>query len=437
MSDQPPNLPPDDEENPIVEFTIIELEKVLETATEPYYCVDPIREPRSKRKLIDPCSELTSSIVKTMYEGWGVDRNKLVRVTKHLEAIEDFLDPNKKTVNQYVNQIQRLLMKIFGTDKKTYSGEVQGLATVAVEILDNIFGHDKIGEVTIGPSDLRTVNTYYDHLANTAILWLATFAHLNKKRSEEAGAMEVWRSKNKEEVRKITDPRGRKAAPPLFYDYYGRENCPSELEPMKKGDMGLVISGFFGALLHDVVFLKEPKILISIKGHIDELLKQHPDGSNALLKQKLAILHDERPLVRNIIKNHHEYIDGSGYPTGRTEKDLHLFVQIVTMCDMYDEYNTQFIRGKIIRVMSQGAGKIFAGDVLRSFFSILRPYDVGESLDVFEGKSREPVFRAEIVDSQQHFRPKIRIGNIFHDSPNIKSGDVLDLSKEENVIYFL
>ncbi|MFA6451559.1 MAG: HD domain-containing phosphohydrolase [bacterium] len=436
MSEQPPNMPPD-EENPIVEFTIVELEKVLETATEPYYCVDPIREPRSKRKLIDPCSELTSSIVKTMYEGWGVDKNKLVRVTKHLEAIEDFLDPTKKTVNQYVNQIHRLMVKIFGTEKSTYSGEVQGLATVAVEMLDNIFGYDKVGSFSVGPSDLRTVNTYYDHLVNTSVLWLAAFAHLNRKRSEEAGAMEVWRSKNKEEVRKITDPRGRKPAPPLYYDYYGRDRCPSDLEPMKKGDMGLVVSGFFGALMHDVVFLKEPKILISIKGHIDDVLKQHVDGSNSLLKQKLAILHEERPLLRNIIKNHHEYIDGSGYPGGKTEKDLHLFVQIVSMCDMYDEYCTQFMRGKIIRLMSQGAGRIFAGDILRSFFAILRPYDIGERLDVYEGKGREPVFRAEILDSQQHFRPKIRIVETLQGGGSLKSGDELDLSLEENVVYFL
>jgi hypothetical protein len=304
-------------------------------------------------------------------------------------------------------------------------------------MLDNIFGHDKALSLSIGPSDLRTVNTYYDHLVNTAVLWLATFAHLNRKRSEEPGAMEVWRSKNKEEARKITDPRGRKAAPPLYYDYYGRDRCPSDLEPMKKNDLGLVVSGFFGALLHDVVFLKEPSILISIKGRIDDKLKQHPDGTNALLKQKLPILHEERPLLRNIIKNHHEYIDGSGYPGGKTEKDLHLFVQIASVCDMYDEYSTQFVRGKILHLMSQGAGRIFSGDILRSFFEILRPYDIGEVLDVFEGKGKDPVFKAEVLDSEQHFRPKIKIVEFLQNSPDLKTGAELDLSLEENIVYFI
>jgi hypothetical protein len=436
MSDQPPSIPPDDE-NPVVEYTLIELEKILENATEPWYCVDPIREPRTKRKLIDPSSELTSSIVKTMYDGWGVDRNKLVRVTKHLEAIEQYLDPTKKTINLYANQLHRLLLKIFGADKKTYAGEIQGIASVAVEMLDNIFGYDKVGSFTVGPSDLRTVNTYYDHLVNTTILWLAAFSYLNRKRSEEAGAIEVWRSKNKDEVRKISDPRGRRPSPPLYYDYYGRDHCPSELEPMKKGDLGLVVSGFFAALLHDVVFLSEPHILLSIKGQIDEKLKQHPDGSNNILKQKLAILHEERPLLRNIVKNHHEYIDGSGYPNGKSEKDIHLFAQILSVCDMYDEYTTRFIRGKVIHLISQGVGRIFAGDIVRNFFSVLRPYDTGEVLDVYEGKGREPVIRAEVLSSEHNFRPKVRIVETLQDRPEFKSGAELDLSFEQNIVYFM
>lgn len=436
MSEQPPNKPPD-EVNPIEEYTLTELEKVLETATEPYYCVDAIREPRSKRKLIDPCSELTPTIVKTMYTGWGVSRDRIVRVTKHLEAIEDFLDPTKKTVGQYVNQIHRFLVKIFGTDKTVYSGEISSLAATAVEMLDGIFGYDRVGEFCVRAGDLRTITSYYDHLVNTAVLWLATFAHLNRKRSEETGAMEVWRSKNKEETRKITDPRGRRPAPPLYYDYYGREHCPAELEPMKKGDLGLVVSGFFGALLHDIAFLKEPKILISIKGHIDDKLKEHVDASNRVIKQKLNILYDERPLLRNVIKNHHEYIDGSGYPSGKTEKDLHLFVQLLSICDMYEEYSTQFVRGKVIRLMSQSAGRLFAGDLLRSFFSILRPYEPGETLDVYEGKVKEPVFRAEILESDHHFRPKIRIVELLQPRPDINTGETLDLALEANVAYFL
>lgn len=436
MSEQPPNIPPDDE-NPVVEYTLIELEKVLENATEPWYCVDPIREPHTKRKLIDPCSELTSSIVKTMYEGWGVDKNKLVRVTKHLEAIEMYLDPNKKTISLYANQLHRLLTKIFGTEKNTYTGEIQGIASIAVEMLDNILSYDKIEQFSIGPSDLRTVNTYYDHLVNTSILWLVIFSYLNRKRSLESGSMEVWRSKNKEEVRRITDPRGRKPVPPLYYDYYGRDHCPSELEPMKRGDLGLVVSGFFGALLHDAAFIKEPKILISIKGQIDEKLKQHPDATNNLLKMKLPILHEERPLLRNIIKNHHEYADGSGYPSGKTEKDIHLFAQILSICDMYDEYTYKFIRGKVVHLISQGTGKMFAEELVKVFLNVIKPYDTGEIVDVYEGKSKEPVMRAEITDIENRIRPKMKIIELFGERPDLSKGAEIDLSAGKNIAFFI
>lgn len=437
MSDKPPVKPPETEESPIEEYALTDLEGMLEKATEPYYCVDAIREPRTKRKLVDPRAVLTPTITRNLYESWGVNRDKVVRVTRHLDEVDKYYDIASKTIPHYASQFQRYLANIFTVKKPNYKAEVQGLAAAAAEMLNGIFGWDKIQDITVGPSDLRSVSSYYDHLVNTAIYWLAAFSHYNRKRAGEAGAMESWRSKNKDEMRKITDPRGRKPKLTVYYDYYGWDRAPEDIQIAKKGDLSLVLSGFFAALFHDVCFLNEPKIIISIKGKIDEKLKQHPDGSNKVIKEKLSILYDERPLARNIIKNHHEYIDGSGYPRGKKDKDLHVFIQILSICDMYDEYAARYIRGKVIRLMSRGAGREFDGEALRAFFSILRPYEEGEILDVYEGNIKEPLMRAEALASENHFRPKIRVTEKLTGAAKFSPGDEIDLASDENVIFFI
>jgi hypothetical protein len=437
MSEQPPVKPPDTEESPIEEYAMVDLELILESAKEPYYLVDAIKDPHTKRKLIDPRAVLTPNFIRIAYENWGVSRDKVIRVTRDLDAIDQFYDVGSKTVAHYAAQIHRYLVNIFTVKKPSHKAEVQGLAASAAEMLNGIFGWDKIETMNIGPADLRPVTSYYDHLTNTAIYWLAAFSRLNRRRASETGAIESWRSKSKDEMRKISDPLSRKTNLIVYYDYYGFDRAPSDLEQYKKGDLGLVLSGFFGALFHDLAFLNEQRVLISIKGKIDEKLKQHPDESNRILKDRLLILSDERPLTRNIIKHHHEYVDGSGYPLGKKEKDLHLFTQILSIVDMYDEYATRYVRGKIIRLMSRCAGREFEGDALRAFLGILRPYETGENLDVYEGNIKEPIMRAEVLDSQNFFHPKIQVIEKLATHIEIKAGDIIDLSADENVIYYI
>ncbi|HOO56446.1 MAG TPA: HD domain-containing phosphohydrolase [bacterium] len=424
-------------DSPVEEYAIADLEKMLESATEQYYCVDSIRHDRTKRKLIDPRTVLTPKVVRNLYEFWDVNRDRVIRVTRDLDSVDEFIDVGTKTISHYANQLHRYLANIFTVEKKSYKAEVQGLATTAAEMLEGVLGYDRIIETSIGPADLRPITTYYDHLVNTAIYWLAAFSFMNRARSNEVGSVEVWRSKNKAEMSKITDPRGRKPELSLYYDYYGWQHSAAEVQANKKSDLSLVISGFFGALFHDTAFIDEPDVIISLKGHIDDRLREHMDVSNKMLKERLPILADERPITRNIIKNHHEYIDGSGYPNGKKEKDLHLFSQIISVCDMYDEYATKFVRGKVIRLMAQGAGRNFTGEVLRSFFKILRPYEPGEVLNVYEGKKKEPVMSAEVLESENRFRPRITIQDVYAPENGVEAGATLDLKDDENVIYFI
>ena len=41
-------------------------------------------------------------------------------------------------------------------------------------------------------------------------------------------------------------------------------------------------------------------------------------------------------MVRDLVSDHHERLDGRGYPRGLTEEELPLHTRILTVCDVYD-----------------------------------------------------------------------------------------------------
>ncbi len=45
--------------------------------------------------------------------------------------------------------------------------------------------------------------------------------------------------------------------------------------------------------------------------------------------------------VKEIAANHHEYLDGSGYPNGLTAPDLNLLTRILTVCDIFDSLTAE------------------------------------------------------------------------------------------------
>ena len=90
-----------------------------------------------------------------------------------------------------------------------------------------------------------------------------------------------------------------------------------------------------GAILHDIGKLGVPEeILKKPQSLTDEeysIIKNHPlEGYNALKKNDLSA--DARMVVRD----HHERCDGSGYPFGKEEKDIHKLARIVSIADIYD-----------------------------------------------------------------------------------------------------
>lgn len=91
-----------------------------------------------------------------------------------------------------------------------------------------------------------------------------------------------------------------------------------------------------GALLHDIGKILLDKQILNKEGKLDpqelEHIKLHPTLGYEVLKKSVSLTE----LSRVIALYHHERMDGSGYPTGINAGDLHEFVRIVSVADVYD-----------------------------------------------------------------------------------------------------
>ena len=91
-----------------------------------------------------------------------------------------------------------------------------------------------------------------------------------------------------------------------------------------------------GAFLHDLGMVRVPPGIVGKPGPLtpDEwaIMHQHP-------KWGVEILSDDirgQSTVRTIIYQHHERLDGSGYPLKIGKADIHLMARIVGLVDKYD-----------------------------------------------------------------------------------------------------
>ena len=91
-----------------------------------------------------------------------------------------------------------------------------------------------------------------------------------------------------------------------------------------------------GGLLHDMGKLSVPSAILTKPGPLDEdefaEIRRHPAAGVRLLDE----LGGFGAGVRRLVHDHHERLDGSGYPRGLAARDLDLETRILAVCDVYD-----------------------------------------------------------------------------------------------------
>jgi HD-GYP domain-containing protein (c-di-GMP phosphodiesterase class II) len=96
-----------------------------------------------------------------------------------------------------------------------------------------------------------------------------------------------------------------------------------------------------GGLLHDMGKLSVPNTILQKPGPLDDgeftVIRRHPEWGTRLLGELGGF-----PVgVRRLVLDHHERLDGKGYPHGRHADELDLETRILTICDVYDALITK------------------------------------------------------------------------------------------------
>ncbi len=93
------------------------------------------------------------------------------------------------------------------------------------------------------------------------------------------------------------------------------------------------------ARLHDLGKIGIPDEVLCKKGPLTDeewiLMRKHPEIGEGIIKPISSLNH-----LCDIIRNHHEKLDGTGYPDGLKGEEIALLVRITTIADIYDALTT-------------------------------------------------------------------------------------------------
>ncbi|QGG49344.1 HD-GYP domain-containing protein [Heliorestis convoluta] len=167
-----------------------------------------------------------------------------------------------------------------------------------------------------------------------------------------------------------------------------------------------------GALLHDVGITLLPKEIAAksfLKMTEDErkCFNEHTTKGFELLRKNGNI----NLLSAHVTYQHHEHVDGTGYPRGIAGEEIHLFGRITAVCDLYDNLVNGGLEGRNLLpheaceyLMAQ-AGSRLDVELVRLFLKSIAAYPTGSSVRLSTGEV------GVVVDqnSSMPMRPVIRV----------------------------
>lgn len=91
-----------------------------------------------------------------------------------------------------------------------------------------------------------------------------------------------------------------------------------------------------GGLMHDIGKMKIPESILHKEGRLDDeerrIIERHTVWGFELLSEKAC----GDPHQWAVTRQHHETLDGRGYPDGRTGEEMHEWAKIVAVADIWD-----------------------------------------------------------------------------------------------------
>lgn len=193
-------------------------------------------------------------------------------------------------------------------------------------------------------------------------------------------------------------------------------------------DLGL------GALLHDIGKTEIPISILEKESTLTkdeyDLIKKHTTyGFNILRKE-----HGIPLLAAHCAFQHHERLNGTGYPRGIMGNEIHEYARIVAIVDVYDAlvskrvYKAPILPHEALEYLYTKAGSEFDKEILEIFRKTIAIYPIGVNLTLSSGESGIVID----VNSNIPDRPIMRI--LEKDNKPLKEPYEIDLSKEVSKI---
>lgn len=161
---------------------------------------------------------------------------------------------------------------------------------------------------------------------------------------------------------------------------------------LRLSESELQVLGLCG-LLHDVGKMKTPQEILDKPGKLTpeefKIIQQHTiDGHRLLTESVNTVVHI---MAKDVVLNHHERPDGSGYPRGLDAAGISEFSRIIAVVDAYDAItsNRCYSRAKspveAQKIIFENRGKQFDEEVALEFIKAVGPYPPGTIVELRNG----------------------------------------------------
>ncbi len=198
-------------------------------------------------------------------------------------------------------------------------------------------------------------------------------------------------------------------------------------------DLGLA------GLLHDIGKVRVPEHILNKKTGLSDYemasLKRHPEYAGQVLQRYDNISED----VLNIIYQHHECCDGSGYPSGLNSQYISKSAKVLAIAEAYNtmlmyspEYPRAFNNTDAIKKIYAESGKKYQADIVKTFVSIMGVYPVGTAVTLSNGNI------GIVCEVNKHDQSKPKVLMLHKDDPshiellNLKTHPNIKIVKEIN-----
>lgn len=140
-----------------------------------------------------------------------------------------------------------------------------------------------------------------------------------------------------------------------------------------------LIHAGLGGLLHDLGKVKISTEILNNPGKLSaeeyNEIKKHPDfGLDLMLSGHCDVRSDlDLKEISRVIHEHHENVDGTGYPRKLKANEISLFAKVTCIADFYDAvttkraYNQVLLADEALKIMSRTVGIKIDGDIFNVF----------------------------------------------------------------------